>query len=347
MIIKQIPEDFVVEEIPYDYFSRDNGEGAYTYFTLKKINIDSFSAVERAARALKRKPKDISIAGIKDKKAITSQVCSVKGKIKEYSDDLIEIKVLGRGARPVSSGFIKGNRFRIVARGLPQGYKIKRNAGCIPNYYDSQRFGIDKNNILIGKGIVKRDFSPVLNALGCKGLNELKRKDLAKKVKFFLSSYVSILFNKTLQKIIKEEHNETFDNFSLYQSFIVDKPNEQQSFMIPIAGFGLEQEMEELKEKEPGHYEQIKRIIAGIMDEEGICESDFIIREFPEISCESVLRNAFIDAAGFSVIEQGKDELNEGREKIILGFEIPSGSYATVVLKDLFADVVFNDGANR
>jgi len=343
MKIKQLPEDFIVEEQPFEYFEKDNGKGAYTYFLLKKKNIDSFTAVGKAAKAINRKTEEISIAGIKDKRAITFQVCSVKGKIKEYSDKFIEIKEKGRGERPVSSGFIKGNRFRIIVRDLPPCYKTKRQAVLVPNYYDSQRFGIGMNNIAIGKSIIKGDFSPALKSLRCESLNNLKRKDLAKKAKFFLSSYVSILFNKTLQGIIKEGFNKTFDCPSLYQSFIAEKPDKHINFGIPLAGFGMEQEIEELKHLEPGRYEQIKRILKLIMDEEAVSESDFIIRAIPEISCESVLRNAFVDVSGFRVVDEKEDELNPGKKKIYVEFMVPPGSYATVVLKDLFADAIFNE----
>ncbi|RUM32019.1 MAG: tRNA pseudouridine(13) synthase TruD, partial [Aquifex sp.] len=44
MILKQIPEDFVVEEI-FD-FSRLKKEGGYSYFILTKVNFSQIKAIE-------------------------------------------------------------------------------------------------------------------------------------------------------------------------------------------------------------------------------------------------------------------------------------------------------------
>ena len=53
-------------------------------------------------------------------------------------------------------------------------------------------------------------------------------------------------------------------------------------------------------------------------------------------------RDAIIAPGGLEW-SSGDDELNRGRRKMTLSFELPKGSYATVLLKRLFHDAVTAD----
>ena len=75
LLIKQQPEDFIVEEIPlYD----PSGEGTHVYFRIRKRGIPTPEAVQRIAKHMGVKPADIGVAGLKDSQAITEQTLSLE-----------------------------------------------------------------------------------------------------------------------------------------------------------------------------------------------------------------------------------------------------------------------------
>ncbi len=47
------------------------------------------------------------------------------------------------------------------------------------------------------------------------------------------------------------------------------------------------------------------------------------------------MRDAIVAPAGLRAVP-GDDELNTGRKKLTLSFELPKGSYATILIKRLF-----------
>ena len=344
MKIKELPEDFIVEEVPYDYFLRDNGFGIHYYYWLTKKNIEQNQAIRKVSRIIRKSVKDISFSGIKDKKAITKQIFSVKGKLKAddnglvYKDDEIKIRLAGRGKRPVSIGFTQGNRFIITVRDLPLDFELKRNSEKIPNYYDSQRFGKENSGIKLGRAILKGDFSKLMEANKVSNFNDLRAKFTKYQIRFFLSAYGSYIFNKILARFLKlkNESENLIEKNGLV--FIKDKSSckVNEEFKVPIPGFGLEEEIEDLE----FYKDEIKQIVYEVFDEEGINERDFIIRSMPEISNEAILRDGFIKVRNFKVLDEDKDELNKNKKKITVNFELPPGSYATMVIKDLFIDLI-------
>ncbi len=338
MKIKQIPEDFIVEELYYDSFKNENEHGKYTYFILKKKNIDMLRAIRKISRIFKKRIKDISYSGMKDKNAITYQLCSVVGNISNYKDDNIEITVIGKGSRPVSLGYIKGNKFIITIRDLPINYKIKRSPRMIPNYYDVQRFG-KMDTIFIGYEILKGNFKPLLEFYKLKSLNDIRKLPI-NEIRFFINVYNSFIFNEIASMIIKQLSDNDVIEMKTFQilSFLKEEKKQELIYLkdetIPLLGFGLSQELNKIKNLK----ELAKKIYYKFLEEEGINERDYIIKSIPNISCESVQRNLFINPKDFKILEESEDELNPGRKKIKLSFELIPGAYATMVIKDLFLD---------
>src|SRR5687767_11569574 len=72
--IKTSPEDFVVDEIPaYE----PSGEGTHLYLHVRKKNRTTDDVVKEIARALEVPPREIGVAGLKDKIAVATQWISV------------------------------------------------------------------------------------------------------------------------------------------------------------------------------------------------------------------------------------------------------------------------------
>jgi len=296
MRIKQVPEDFIVEEA----FSRKpTGSGPYTWFTLKKRNLGTLDAFGVLSRKWNVPVSAFNCAGLKDKQAITTQICSVNGAARELSADGIKVQVLGASEEPVSLGMHESNRFTIVVRDISTAPAKKAR---FINYFGEQRFS--KNNADVGKAIVKGDYKTACALLAesgtpVKDINELRA--LPKKLlRLYIHAYQSRLWNELVRE--HELHGEI--------------PEE-----LPIVGFGTDVEDELLKA-------QLAR--------EGIKPRDFVLKSFPELSEEGTARKTALDIADFSISPLETDELNPGKKKMTVRFTLPPGAYATEVIRQLF-----------
>src|SRR5258705_8102715 len=74
--LKQRAEDFFVQEVP---LYEPTGEGEHVYAEIQKVGLTTFDAVNRVADALRVPTNDIGYAGLKDARAVTRQVISVRG----------------------------------------------------------------------------------------------------------------------------------------------------------------------------------------------------------------------------------------------------------------------------
>ena len=314
--IKQIPEDFVVKEIPTKEFNEKiKDKGHYTYFILKKINYNTEKAIQELSDYFRIQRKWFGYAGNKDKIAITEQYCSVKAKIKNIRIKDIEVKVIGYGNEPISLGDLKKNYFEITVRNID---KKPKKLDKVINYFDEQRFGINKNNHLIGKDIIKGNFKEAINKI-LSNNPELKdfidknptnyigtlRKLPKKILLLYIHSYQSYLWNKTVNEYLQCKYN-----------------SEEK---IPIVGFGTE-----IKNK------ILKQIIEDIMKEEDITYRDFIIKQLPELSQEGSERDLFVKVKDLKIGELEKDDLNPGKNKVKFSFYLDKGAYATNVIKEIF-----------
>jgi len=170
MKIKQVPEDFIVEEIPL-YVPKS--KGSYAIYKLEKTNMDLIAAKKTVVKKLNVSIKNISHAGIKDKIARTSQHISIKtdrGSRGNFKLTNISLEHIGYLDRPLKSGDLIGNKFTITIRDLTDKdlLKIKNNLKKvkefgIPNYFDSQRFGEDlTTGGFIAKRLMKEDYENAL-----------------------------------------------------------------------------------------------------------------------------------------------------------------------------------------
>jgi len=167
--IKTLPEDFIVSEIidetktlsPFDEtFCLPGKPGLFLHFVLIKNDIDTESALNWIAKLWGIERNNFTIAGTKDKKAITAQRVSVwgakkgyeQGKIRELDYPSFKAKGLSFKLREIRLGDLWGNHFTIVARNIQsEGEKIQEiveqsleeidSFGGIPNAFGPQRFG--------------------------------------------------------------------------------------------------------------------------------------------------------------------------------------------------------------
>ncbi|MEK6834862.1 MAG: tRNA pseudouridine(13) synthase TruD, partial [Nanoarchaeota archaeon] len=78
------------------------------------------------------------------------------------------------------------------------------------------------------------------------------------------------------------------------------------------------------------------KIYLAILKKEGINLKNFLIRQIPWLIEETLYRDVFVDVKNFKTIKYEKDELNQGKFKQVIKFMLPKGSYATIVIKEMF-----------
>ena len=196
MKLKQTPSDFIVKEKSNVVIGE---KGDYTYFLMEKENYNTVRALEAVAKALHTQFRNIGFAGNKDRKAITSQVCSVKfigkDKLERTKLEGIKLTYLGKGDKPVSLGDLDGNNFEIIIYDVEE---VPEKITKFVNYYGPQRFG--GNNAEVGRAIVKKDFKKACNLLELDDSNAvLSLRGLNKKVlTLYIHAYQSWIWNESI-----------------------------------------------------------------------------------------------------------------------------------------------------
>ena len=327
-VIKEKPEDFVVSEISSVVFKES---GNFTIFKLRKMDIDTERAVQILCQRLRVPRKNIGYAGLKDKKAVTSQFISVfKGKksIETLEFDKFSLKFVGFSDKEIALGDLKENVFEIVVRNLKEEdlewfqkneKKMEINNFFMPNFFGEQRFS--KNNHEIGKLLVKKDFKGAVGLILNSGFKNNYEEKLSEFIKNNPNNYVGAL------RLIPKKILSIFIN--AYQSRIFNKvlgllslKSVDSNLEIPLVGYGTD-------------LEKADQNLRNILEKERIVPRDFVFNQIPELSSFGALRKAFMKIDNFGAIVE-EDELNKGRSKITLTFSLPRGSYATVVVKNLF-----------
>jgi len=256
--------------------------------------------------------------------------------------------------RPLGLGLNAGNTFIIVARDLTEQEvdTCQRNAHfpgkdtnheenkvhiqSIPNYFDEQR--VKKNNVAIGRALVKHDYvraSQIINEHDNPVQNPIKtlRAIPKKTCLLYIHAYQSWLFNETVKRILQDVPHRTVP-YGCGEFFFPD--DKIKNAEIPLIGFAYEKTA---CDSTGTTYDNTAydNIIQQLLKEEGIVPRDFIIREIPELTSEGAMRPLLIDVEEFSLRIEDDDHFL-GKKKATLAFTLPSGSYATIVVKALFAE---------
>lgn len=179
---KASPEDFLVTEVPLVV---PTGSGEHQWLRIEKVNLTTQDVVDELGFAAGVPPEGIGYAGLKDRFARTVQDFTIHFG-KEVASLPAGMRILSRtrNARRLRSGQLVGNDFALLVRGgsatvARARLELLRGSG-MPNYYGAQRVGgsapDEGRAILLGSGPRLRH-------------NQLK---------FALSAYQSLLFNRVL-----------------------------------------------------------------------------------------------------------------------------------------------------
>jgi len=154
--IRSVPEDFIVKE---NLAFEPSGVGEHVFLFIEKTGENTDYVARQLARYADVRQRDVSYAGLKDRYAVTSQWFSVwlPGKADpdwtQFETDSMKVLHTVRHARKLKRGVLSGNCFKLVIRDW-QGDKDKTirqleaiKTFGIANYYGPQRFGNQGQNV--------------------------------------------------------------------------------------------------------------------------------------------------------------------------------------------------------
>ena len=197
-VLRASAEDFQVVE---DLGVEASGAGEHVLLKIRKRNLNTAEVAAHIARLAGVRPRDVSYAGLKDRRAVTTQTFSVHLPGKEDPDwrDLEgdNLQVLGavRHHRKLRRGTLRGNAFTLRVRkfsGDPDALAARMQQVAekgVPNYFGAQRFGRDGNNLLRAQALFAGEIKKV-------------RRD---KRSIWLSAARSWLFNKVLAARVEDD----------------------------------------------------------------------------------------------------------------------------------------------
>jgi tRNA pseudouridine13 synthase len=194
-------EDFRVDEV---LGFEPSGEGEHYCLLLKKQNLNTTEVAQMLAQLAGVRLREVGYAGMKDKRAITTQwfsVCKPVGaepdwkRLEPTGDPGTGIEVLKatRNRRKLRRGVHRGNRFSIVLRDLRGNREQLEErlawvgVNGVPNYFGPQRFGKNGNNVVRALAMFR---------------GELRRP--GRKKSLYLSAARSLLFNRVLASRIEQ-----------------------------------------------------------------------------------------------------------------------------------------------
>lgn len=312
--IRSRPEDFLVREIPA---YQPEGKGSHAYALVRKRGLTTRDLVV----ALQQEglgEKQIGVAGLKDKYAVTEQWLSVPqahGAALDSLDRMPGVEVLERSRHrnKLGIGHLRGNRFTIRIREVDDG-AIERARSVIaelarrglPNYFGPQRFGRYGTNAIDGLRLLRGERVP--------GGHRLRR--------FFLSALQSLVFNRLVALRIERSVFETVlvgdwaRKHDTGGTFEVNDPADAEraerleiSATIPLYGKKVH-----TSGGDPGGMEEI--VLADL----GLRWLDFTARRG-----DRRLSRLLLDDV---TAEREEDALR-------LDFSLPKGSYATGLLREV------------
>lgn len=312
------PADFRVEEL--QGFA-PSGEGEHLFLRVRKRNQNTAWVAGLLAKAAGLRDDAVSYAGLKDRRAVTTQWFSLHVPNRQLPDlssvwsEDIELLEQTWNNRKLRRGAHAGNRFTIVLRdveGDPGALEARLGEilrGGVPNYIGPQRFGHGNANLLAGEELLRGPARRRLN----------HREGLA------LSAVRSALFNRVLGlRVADASWNACRDGDVLMLdgrgSFFRPEPDDAA---LPGRLAALE-----LHPTGPLFGKGAPAVAGEVLAlEEGVAAAAGLAPALGAFGLEAQRRALRLRAGGMAWRWEGAD--------LLLDFELASGAFATSVLREL------------
>ncbi|SFU26921.1 tRNA pseudouridine(13) synthase TruD [Xenorhabdus koppenhoeferi] len=221
-VVKASPEDFIVRE---DLGFSPDGEGEHLMVHIRKTGCNTQFVADHLARFAKIPARSVSYAGLKDRNAVTEQwfCLHLPGKqdpdLTAFQLEGCEVLATSRQKRKLRIGALKGNDFTLVLRAISDRQSVEKrlqqiSQGGVPNYFGEQRFGRDGQNLVQAQRWAA---------------NEIQVKERNWR-SFYLSACRSAMFNAIASTRIElDEHRQVKNGDALQLTgrgswFVADEP---------------------------------------------------------------------------------------------------------------------------
>ncbi|WP_337193117.1 tRNA pseudouridine(13) synthase TruD [Deinococcus xianganensis] len=161
-VLRREPSDFRVEELPAYPLS---GDGDFLFVQLEKTGHTTAHVLRELGAQLGVRDRDVGVAGLKDRHAVTSQWISLPVKYEDrlaaFSMDGVRVLDTQRHGNKLAMGHLGGNRFQVRVRDAAgradeaAGTLAELVARGVPNYFGPQRFGLGGVNAEEGLRVVR------------------------------------------------------------------------------------------------------------------------------------------------------------------------------------------------
>lgn len=318
--IRSRPDDFIVTEIP---LYPCKGEGEHTFLFVEKRLATTEDVARRLAERVGVARRDVGFAGRKDRAAVTRQWFSVPRLAPEGALDLElpQARVLCAERHPhkLRTAHLRGNHFEIVVRDVGEqsgaialDRMLRFAASGFPNRYGRQRFGRHGDNAERGAAILRRGERP---------------RD-RRAARFLLSALQSAVFNEVLRRRpLPLDELQVGDVAVVHASgglFLVDEPESERDRLetFEISGTG------------PIFGERMKRPEGKTASLERQVLESFGVPDLDDLKSPRGLR---LDGGRRALRARPEDATCVwGDGRLELQFTLPAGTYATVLVEELF-----------
>jgi tRNA pseudouridine13 synthase len=163
--LRATPEDFRVDEVPAYLPS---GAGPHLYLRIEKRGRTTRDALRALARALGVDEREAGYAGMKDRDAVTTQWLSFLSARDPdpaaLAADGLRVLEVSRHGNKLRTGHVRSNRFMLGVL----GGDLERARACaaaleargLPNFFGPQRFGTEGRNAAVGRALLTGERTP-------------------------------------------------------------------------------------------------------------------------------------------------------------------------------------------
>ena len=315
-LLKAECADFVVKEnLGYSMA----GEGEFVAVRVRKTDANTLFVGEKLAQFAGISARNMSYAGLKDRRAVTEQWFSLQmpGKTTPDFGDFqlegIEILEVTRHNRKIRTGSLDGNYFDILLRNAMETDDLKVRLENLskfgfPNYFTEQRFGRDGHNLIQALRWAK---------------GEIQVKD-RKKRSFYLSAARSEVFNLVVSERLKQGvanrvlPNDIVQLSGSHSWFVADEKED-----LDVLQLRLEQ----------GDLQLTAPLIGETAQPACSLEND-IVQQHQDIV--NLMKQERLKPARRPLLMKPKDFNWQFEETgLRLKFYLPAGSYATALVREL------------
>ncbi|MCP4664155.1 MAG: tRNA pseudouridine(13) synthase TruD [bacterium] len=329
--IRAQPEDFIVEEIPlYPHL----GNGPHTYLLVEKRLCTTDAVARTLARAAGVTPREVGFAGRKDRVAVARQWFSIPdfdpARARELELSGAQVLKTVRHPEKLRVGQLMGNRFQMVVREVgdeaagqaEETLRTLMRRG-MPNRFGNQRFGWEGANVARGAEILRSQ-----------RVSGDRRHAL-----LMLSALQSAVFNRVLARRSASVDRLLPGDVAFFHDtgiqFLVEDPEAEAT---RVATF-------EISPTGPifGTKMKVPRGEVAALENEVMAEFDL-----PGLQKLTVPRGVRLHGGRRALRVQPKGVRSEWADGTFqLEFELPAGSYATVLLEELFPDDLVDEALRR